>query len=89
MENDMYTKTEERVRVITTQNQLQHSYHVTIPTDVILVTGASLDSDHKLFVYRAQKKAEREEELRRSYEQSKMEKLSKYYGVNLYIKEVR
>ncbi|KAF9454543.1 polyadenylate binding protein [Macrolepiota fuliginosa MF-IS2] len=42
----------------------------------------------KLFVTRAQKKAEREEELRRSYEQAKLEKLSKYQGVNLYIKNL-
>ncbi|KAL0946582.1 hypothetical protein HGRIS_012784 [Hohenbuehelia grisea] len=42
----------------------------------------------KLFVQRAQKKAEREEELRRSYEAAKLEKLSKYQGVNLYIKNL-
>ncbi|KAG2157179.1 polyadenylate binding protein [Suillus clintonianus] len=42
----------------------------------------------KLFVSRAQKKAEREEELRKSYQQAKMEKLSKYAGVNLYIKNL-
>jgi polyadenylate-binding protein len=42
----------------------------------------------KLFVARAQKKAEREEELRKSYEQAKMEKLSKYQGVNLYVKNL-
>jgi polyadenylate-binding protein len=49
------------------------------------------DMDHrgkKLFVARAQKKAEREDELRRSYEQAKLEKLSKYQGVNLYIKNL-
>ena len=49
------------------------------------------DSEHngkKLFVTRAQKKAEREEELRKSYEQAKMEKLSKYQGVNLYVKNL-
>jgi polyadenylate-binding protein len=49
------------------------------------------DTEHngrKLFVSRAQKKAEREEELRKSYEQAKMEKLSKYQGVNLYIKNL-
>ncbi|KAF8892536.1 hypothetical protein BD779DRAFT_1661258 [Infundibulicybe gibba] len=49
------------------------------------------DSEHygkKLFVSRAQKKTEREEELRRSYEQAKMEKMSKYQGVNLYIKNL-
>lgn len=42
----------------------------------------------KLFVTRAQKKAEREDELRRSYETAKLEKLSKYQGVNLYIKNL-
>lgn len=42
----------------------------------------------KLFVARAQKKAEREQELRQSYEQVKMEKMSKYQGVNLYIKNL-
>ncbi|GLB34901.1 putative binds the poly(A) tail of mRNA [Lyophyllum shimeji] len=49
------------------------------------------DSEHhgkKLFVSRAQKKAEREEELRKSYEQAKLERLSKYQGVNLYIKNL-
>ncbi|CAG8569753.1 9836_t:CDS:2 [Ambispora gerdemannii] len=49
------------------------------------------DSDlkgKKLFVARAQKKHEREEELRRQYEQAKLEKLSKYKGVNLYIKNL-
>ncbi|PCH38003.1 polyadenylate binding protein [Wolfiporia cocos MD-104 SS10] len=44
--------------------------------------------DKKLFLTRAQKKAEREEELRKSYEQAKMEKMSKYQGVNLYIKNL-
>jgi len=41
-----------------------------------------------IFVTRAQKKTEREDELRRSYEQAKIEKLSKYQGVNLYIKNL-
>ncbi|KAJ2492943.1 Protein phosphatase PP2A regulatory subunit B [Coemansia sp. RSA 2050] len=40
----------------------------------------------KLFVSRAQKKLERSEELRNQHEQAKQEKLSKYQGVNLYIK---
>ncbi|KAJ1858261.1 Protein phosphatase PP2A regulatory subunit B [Coemansia sp. RSA 1822] len=40
----------------------------------------------KLYVSRAQKKTEREKELRVQYEQTKMEKLSKYQGGNLYIK---
>lgn len=42
----------------------------------------------KLFVSRAQKKAEREEELRRSYEQAKLEKFSQYQGTNLYVKNL-
>ncbi|KAG6866515.1 hypothetical protein C0991_003059 [Blastosporella zonata] len=49
------------------------------------------DSEHygkKIFVSRAQKKAEREEELRRVHEQARLEKLNKYQGVNLYIKNL-
>jgi polyadenylate-binding protein len=42
----------------------------------------------KIFVSRAQKKIEREEELRKSHEQAMLEKLSKYQGVNLYIKNL-
>ncbi|KAH8914831.1 polyadenylate binding protein [Atractiella rhizophila] len=42
----------------------------------------------ELFVTRAQKKSEREEDLRRSYEQQKYEKTLKYQGVNLYIKNM-
>ncbi|KAF7726425.1 Protein phosphatase PP2A regulatory subunit B [Apophysomyces ossiformis] len=41
-----------------------------------------------LFVSRAQKKSEREEELRKQYEQAKLEKLAKYQGVNLYVKNL-
>lgn len=41
-----------------------------------------------LYVGRAQKKHEREEELRRQYEAARMEKASKYQGVNLYIKNL-
>lgn len=49
------------------------------------------ETEHKgqqLYVCRAQKKNEREEELRRQYEMAKLEKLSKYQGVNLYIKNL-
>ncbi|CAO3696493.1 unnamed protein product [Rhizopus stolonifer] len=49
------------------------------------------ETEHKgktLYVARAQKKTEREEELRRQYEQAKLEKLAKYQGVNLYIKNL-
>ncbi|KAK9696157.1 Protein phosphatase PP2A regulatory subunit B [Basidiobolus ranarum] len=42
----------------------------------------------RLFVGRAQKKAEREEELKRQYENAKIEKMSKYQGVNLYVKNL-
>ncbi|KZZ96789.1 poly(A) RNA binding protein [Moelleriella libera RCEF 2490] len=41
-----------------------------------------------LYVGRAQKKHEREEELRRSYEAARIEKATKYQGVNLYIKNL-
>ena len=41
-----------------------------------------------IYVGRAQKKAEREEELRRQFESLKLERLSKYQGVNLYVKNL-
>lgn len=59
--------------------------------DASKAVDALHDSDlngKKLYVARAQKKAEREEELKKSYEYAKMEKLSKYQGVNLYIKNI-
>jgi polyadenylate-binding protein len=42
----------------------------------------------KLYVGRAQKKHEREEELRKQYEAQRLEKQSKYQGINLYIKNL-
>lgn len=42
-----------------------------------------------LYVGRAQKKHEREEELRKSYEAARAEKASKYQGVNLYVKNLQ
>lgn len=42
----------------------------------------------KLYVGRAQKKHEREEELRKQYEAARQEKANKYQGVNLYIKNL-
>lgn len=42
----------------------------------------------KLYVGRAQKKHEREEDLRRQYEAARLEKASKYQGVNLYVKNL-
>ncbi|KAL3939486.1 MAG: hypothetical protein SGBAC_005792 [Bacillariaceae sp.] len=44
--------------------------------------------DQELFVGRAQKKAERERELRAKYEAEKMDRISKFQGVNLYIKNL-
>jgi len=49
------------------------------------------DSEFKgqsLYVGRAQKKHEREEELRKQYEAARLEKASKYQGVNLYVKNL-
>lgn len=42
----------------------------------------------KLYVGRAQKKHEREDELRKQYEAARLEKASKYQGVNLYVKNL-
>lgn len=42
----------------------------------------------KLYVGRAQKKYEREEELKKQYEAARLEKSNKYLGVNLYIKNL-
>jgi polyadenylate-binding protein len=41
-----------------------------------------------LYVGRAQKKHEREEELRKQYEAARVEKATKYQGVNLYVKNL-
>lgn len=41
-----------------------------------------------LYVGRAQKKSEREEELRKQHEAARVEKASKYQGVNLYVKNL-
>eukprot|EP00562_Extubocellulus_spinifer_P008714 CAMPEP_0178507308 /NCGR_PEP_ID=MMETSP0696-20121128/20149_1 /TAXON_ID=265572 /ORGANISM="Extubocellulus spinifer, Strain CCMP396" /LENGTH=742 /DNA_ID=CAMNT_0020136785 /DNA_START=144 /DNA_END=2372 /DNA_ORIENTATION=- len=42
----------------------------------------------EMFVGRAQKKAERERELRAKYEAEKMDRISKFQGVNLYVKNL-
>eukprot|EP00566_Odontella_aurita_P008972 CAMPEP_0113538264 /NCGR_PEP_ID=MMETSP0015_2-20120614/7270_1 /TAXON_ID=2838 /ORGANISM="Odontella" /LENGTH=817 /DNA_ID=CAMNT_0000437821 /DNA_START=317 /DNA_END=2770 /DNA_ORIENTATION=- /assembly_acc=CAM_ASM_000160 len=42
----------------------------------------------ELFVGRAQKKSERERELRAKFEAEKMERISKFQGVNLYVKNL-
>ncbi len=42
----------------------------------------------KFFVSRAQKKAERQSELKRKHESLKMERIQRYQGVNLYVKNL-
>ncbi|KAF2739752.1 polyadenylate binding protein [Polyplosphaeria fusca] len=59
--------------------------------DASTAVDALHESDYrgnKLYVGRAQKKHEREEELRKQYEAARLEKQSKYQGVNLYIKNL-
>ena len=45
-------------------------------------------SDLKLHVCRAQKKSERHAELKKKHEQHKVERMQKYQGVNLYVKNL-
>ena len=45
-------------------------------------------SGHELYVGRAQKKAERQAELKEKFEKIKSERLSRYHGVNLYVKNL-
>lgn len=40
------------------------------------------------YVGRAQKKAERQQELKRKFEQYKIERMNRYQGVNLYVKNL-
>merc|ERR1719384_349049 len=42
----------------------------------------------ELYVGRAQKKSERERELRAKFEAEKMDRISKFQGVNLYVKNL-
>jgi len=55
------------------------SFHVTEDGETI---------DKILFVGRAQKKSERERELRQKYESEKMDRIAKFQGVNLYVKNL-
>ncbi|KAI4172609.1 MAG: hypothetical protein LQ343_003456 [Gyalolechia ehrenbergii] len=59
--------------------------------DASKAVDALHDKDFKgqnLYVGRAQKKHEREEELRKQHEAARAEKVSKYQGVNLYVKNL-
>lgn len=46
------------------------------------------NSDYKLTVCRAQKKSERQAELKRKYDRQKVERMQRYQGVNLYVKNL-
>jgi len=52
------------------------------------LNGKEMSNGKLLFVGRAQKKAERQAELRRKFEQLKQERLNRYQGVNLYVKNL-
>lgn len=45
-------------------------------------------SGKKMYVGRAQKKAERQADLKRKFEQLKLERMTRYQGVNLYVKNL-
>jgi len=52
------------------------------------LAGKKLGDDKTLYVGRAQKKNERQMELKRKFEQIKIERMSRYQGVNLYVKNL-
>ncbi|KAG5672844.1 hypothetical protein PVAND_002933 [Polypedilum vanderplanki] len=52
------------------------------------LNGKKLGDDKVLYVGRAQKKNERQMELKRKFEQIKIERMSRYQGVNLYVKNL-
>jgi polyadenylate-binding protein len=52
------------------------------------LNGKKLGEEKILYVGRAQKKNERQMELKRKFEQIKIERMSRYQGVNLYVKNL-
>ncbi|KAK9890487.1 hypothetical protein WA026_010568 [Henosepilachna vigintioctopunctata] len=52
------------------------------------LNGKELVEGKVLYVGRAQKKAERQQELKRRFEALKLERLNRYQGVNLYVKNL-
>mmetsp|Transcript_27257 Transcript_27257/g.69293 ORF Transcript_27257/g.69293 Transcript_27257/m.69293 type:complete len:646 (-) Transcript_27257:853-2790(-) len=52
------------------------------------LNGKELDGGRTLYVGRAQKKRDRERELREKFDQLKLERASKFTGVNLYVKNL-
>lgn len=57
-------------------------------TAVEALNGKEILEGKPLYVGRAQKKAERQQELKRRFEALKMERLNRYQGVNLYVKNL-
>lgn len=57
-------------------------------TAVKALNGKELGDGKILYVGRAQKKLERQLELKRKFEEIKTERLSRYHGVNLYVKNL-
>jgi polyadenylate-binding protein len=55
---------------------------------VAKMNGFKVSENHELYVVRAQKKEEREKELRDRFEKLKLERQQKYAGVNLYVKNL-
>ncbi|KAH0548761.1 polyadenylate-binding protein [Cotesia glomerata] len=55
---------------------------------VIELNGKEIAEGKYMYVGRAQKKAERQQELKRKFEQLKIERLNRYQGVNLYVKNL-
>lgn len=54
---------------------------------VMELNGTEMDGK-TMYVGRAQKKAERQQELKRRFEQLKIERMNRYQGVNLYVKNL-
>lgn len=52
------------------------------------LNGKEILEGKPMYVGRAQKKAERQQELKRRFEQLKMERMNRYQGVNLYVKNL-
>ncbi|KAL0103401.1 hypothetical protein PUN28_017577 [Cardiocondyla obscurior] len=55
---------------------------------VLELNGKEIAEGKCMYVGRAQKKAERQQELKRKFEQLKIERLNRYQGVNLYVKNL-
>lgn len=55
---------------------------------VVELNGKELVEGKPMYVGRAQKKAERQTELKRKFEQLKLERLNRFQGVNLYVKNL-